>query len=71
MSQRKRTQHVNKEWKQTLIDVGQNKAALEEKIHKDPPKLLMVRRVKTIAGRPYWEKDYIKQLGLHEVRVSL
>ncbi|KAL8584514.1 hypothetical protein ACOMHN_016835 [Nucella lapillus] len=34
-----------------------------------PPAMLhMVRRVRSLGGRPYWEKNMIKSLGLDEVK---
>ncbi|ODM89437.1 39S ribosomal protein L30, mitochondrial [Orchesella cincta] len=39
---------------------------------KDPPveptKLFMVKRIRGLAGCPYWEKEYIKELGLQSRR---
>jgi hypothetical protein len=32
---------------------------------KEIPKLFMVSRVRTLKGRPYWEKDVCEKYGLH------
>ena len=35
----------------------------EEIPHEPPSPVLMVKRVKTLVGEPYWIKDYCEQLG--------
>lgn len=66
--QNKRQDYVNRPWKQTLIDHSKRQAELKDKPHEDPPKLLMIRLVKPVKGRPQKERDILRDLGVAEVR---
>ena len=68
--QRKRQEYVNKPWKQILTDYSKRQADQAGKQQKPPPKLLMVRRVKTAKGRPKKEKNILRDLGVEEVITS-
>lgn len=57
-------QQLNKDWKKELAKMNQRIKERASQPKPEPHLLHMVMRVKTTKGRPYWEKDLMKELGL-------
>ena len=57
-------QELNKDWKKELIKMNENIKERANQAKPEPHLLHMVMRVKSVKGRPYWEKDLIEEMGL-------
>ena len=57
----------NKHWQKQLVEMYKRMEERASQPKPDPPLLFMVVRVEKLKGRPYWEKDAVKQLGLDPV----
>lgn len=53
-------------WMQPLFEREMEQKAQGDKNDKPPAMLHMVMRIRKLNGRPYWEKETIKLLGLEE-----
>ncbi|XP_052795609.1 uncharacterized protein LOC128228543 [Mya arenaria] len=64
----RRREFVNKPWMDIMENYGKRKKQEEAsgKPQQEPPKLLMVTQVRSVKGRPFWERDWLTQLGIKE-----
>ncbi|XP_052279087.1 uncharacterized protein LOC127877369 isoform X2 [Dreissena polymorpha] len=66
---KRRGEVVNKPWRDIIMNYGERKKQTAEIIPMDErPKLLMVQRVRTTKGRPYYELNWLDQLGIKEYK---
>ena len=64
---KRRTTEERMEWVRPLIDYGKEReeCVREQREHPSSPHMLhVVRRVKPLKGRPWWEKQIMEELGL-------
>ena len=64
---KRRTTEERMEWVRPLIDYGKEREerVREQTEHPSSPHMLhVVRRVKPLKGRPWWEKQIMEELGL-------
>ena len=56
-------------WADELIEYRKERESEQDKPLSDPCPLHVVWRVRSLCGRPWWEKDIITKLGLEEQTV--
>lgn len=63
---------ANISWAAPLLEKQkQREQSGGDDVERQPAMLHMVTRVRQLGGRPYWEKETIKCLGLDKVKVIL